>query len=88
MNTETIITIIGTILGSSAFTMLLQHLLGKRKAKVDADSVTIDNILKWATSLMGRISDLEKKIEARDENIQELYKKFSEEACGQDGNTK
>lgn len=76
MNIDSIITIIGTVLGSSAVTMLIQYFIGKRKSKVDADTVTIDNILKWATSLMSQITELEKKIDSRDHAIQELYKRL------------
>lgn len=82
MNIDSIITIIGTVLGSSAVTMLIQYFIGKRKSKVDADTVTIDNILKWATSLMAQINELEKKIDTRDLAIQALYKRLEGEDHG------
>lgn len=59
---ELIAAITGAVLGSQAITALVQGLVTKKKTTAEANSLAMDNMLKWADAMRIDIESLKKEV--------------------------
>ena len=59
---ELIAAITGAVLGSQTITALIQGLLSKKKTTAEANSLAMDNMLKWADAMRIDIESLKKEV--------------------------
>jgi len=59
---ELIAAITGAVLGSQAITALVQGLISKKKTTAEANSLAMDNMLKWADAMRIDIESLKKEV--------------------------
>lgn len=67
-----IIEIVAAITGSSVLTGLITAWFGRRKNKVEAETMLVQKVMDWASGLTARINELEKRLYERDSQISEL----------------
>lgn len=72
MTFEIIATIVSAVLGSTVLSTLITGFFAKKKTDADAATMTVDSILKWATTLTSRIDALERALKEKDDLIAEL----------------
>jgi 16S rRNA C1402 N4-methylase RsmH len=72
MNSFDVVMLIGAILGSSALATLIGGLVSRKKTRVDADGVTIQNALNLQKATVERVDAYEKKLTAMESELHDF----------------